>query len=99
MPGQAAQKRAAKEKAEKATKMQQVAAALAWCAETKKGSKAALATGNFPSLTQGILDYALKWGGSMTRRWVVASTSALQISCLWAVALATIIHTNFDPTS
>ena len=27
----------------------------------------------------------------MTRRWVVASTNALQISCLWAVALATIM--------
>ena len=38
MPGQAAQKRAAKEKAEKAAKMQEVVAAVAWCTHHGKGS-------------------------------------------------------------
>ena len=60
MPGQAAQKAATKRKKEKAQVAQQIVAALVWCAKTRKGTKAALATKQFPLLTRGILDYALK---------------------------------------
>ena len=59
MPGQAAQKRAAKAKTEKAEYQQQLQDAVAWCRDNNKGSKAALATGTFPLLRRGALNYAL----------------------------------------
>ena len=65
MPGQATQKRAAKNKATKVAKTQQVLAAVAWCMETEKGSKAAVAwleedTGKLPLVTYNQVDYALR---------------------------------------
>ena len=50
---------ATKAKAEKAEYCQQLQDAVAWCAETGKGSKAALATGTFPLGRRGALNYAL----------------------------------------